>query len=112
MLAGQRTIQELLTTLIENQRDLGRKLDDLKVVVNSKMAAMEGKIQKTQARITSLQEARRDGLLSKLTPVSSSAPLSSVPHFVTSSASAAPGPSKGATNTAAIDLRRLMGLPD
>lgn len=112
LLAGQRTTQELLTTIIENQGDLGRKMDDLKVVINSKMATMEGKIQTSQARITSLQEARRDGLLGRLIPSSSSAPLPAVPHYVPASDPPAPSGQPGMGPATGIDLRKLMGLPD
>lgn len=100
----------LLESVLDSNKDLARKFDDLSTTVASKMSTMETKLTTANERITSLQTARRDGLISQMAPTPSSIPLNTIPHYVPVAPSRAPPGQETLVDDAITAMRRQLGL--
>ncbi|ANQ45644.1 phosphoprotein [Orinoco virus] len=98
--------------LVDSNKDLARRFDDLSTTVSSKMAAMETKLTTANERITSLQTARRDGLLGQMASSTPSCPpLSGIPHYVSQPPRTTPNiPPSSSLDDPVREMRRKMGL--
>lgn len=110
MLAMQREALRRMADMKEEMLRMTEKIDNLTSSVNSKLAEMDGKMQVANTRIQTLQEGRRDALLSTLNPSPSTPTTPSVPHYTSSRAPPPPTQAPRGLGAGTMDMSAFFGL--